>query len=196
MAINQTSAPAAEPLSTAEAKSHLKITHSDDDTLIDSYVKAARLWAENYMHRQLITATWALTLDEFPDVIELPYPPLASVTSIVYTDSDGDPQTLSSSVYTVDTVSAPGRVYLAYGQSWPSVRSIRHAVTVTYTAGYGASGSSVPENIRAALRILVAHYYEAREGESGAVPDVVKQILWQERVFGVSIDDCVQGPFG
>jgi uncharacterized phiE125 gp8 family phage protein len=197
MAVNQTSAPAVEPLSTAEAKDHLKITHSDDDTIIDSYVTAARLWCEAFIQRQLITATWELVLDAFwADAIPLPFPPLASVTSVQYIDTDGDSQTFSSDDYVVDTKSAPGRIYLAYNESWPTTRQVREAVTITYVAGYGASGSDVPEEIRTAIRLLTAHYYEHREGEAGAVPDVVRQILWSKRCVGVPISDGFIGPFG
>ena len=186
MAINQSVAPAAEVLSTAEAKSHLKVTSSDEDTLIDSYVAAARVWCETFTGRQFVTATWELVLDRFPgDEILIPWAPLQSVSSIAYTDANGDAQTVATSVYTVDTKSVPGQVYLAYGQSWPSTQAIRNAVTVTFVAGYGAA-SAVPENIRTAVRLLVGHYYEHR-GDEVAAPQVVKDILWQYRVFGVPI---------
>jgi uncharacterized phiE125 gp8 family phage protein len=94
--------------------------------------------------------------------IVVPRPPLASVTSITYVDGAGATQTLSLSVYTVDTSEEPGRIRLAYGQSWPSIRDQRAAVTVRYVCGYGGPGS-VPEAAKAALKLYVGHLYENRE---------------------------------
>ena len=81
-----TSGPAAEPLTTAEAKAHLRVEtdFTADDTLIDAMVTSARTYVEQYTGRQLITATWVLRMDAFPAVIEVPRPNLLTVTSVVY----------------------------------------------------------------------------------------------------------------
>jgi uncharacterized phiE125 gp8 family phage protein len=193
MAVNQTVAPTSEPLTTAEAKAHLKVDTSDEDTLIDAYVTAARGWCEQYLRRQLITATWELLLEDFyQESIPLPWAPLQSITSIVYTDSDGVSQTVSSSDYTVDIKSTPGQVYPVYGEYWPTPRAERNAVTITYVAGYGAA-SAVPEEIRTAIRLLVGHYYEHRGDEGAGVPPVVEAMLYPHRVFGVPIADYDRG---
>src|SRR5688572_25610126 len=97
--------PAAEPVTTAEAKLHLRVTDSDDDTYIGSLITAARQKLENENGLAFINQTWDLTLDAFPDlgdVIKFPIHPLSSVTSITYKDTDGTTQTWSSSMYVVD----------------------------------------------------------------------------------------------
>ena len=38
-----------------------------------------------------------------------------------------------------------------------------HAITVTYVCGFGDEASDVPEDILAAMKIAIAHYYENRE---------------------------------
>lgn len=159
--------PASEPITTAEAKSHLRVDISDDDTLIDSLVTAARVHVENITRRQLITATWVESFDCFPDnrycPIYLSKPPLASVSSIEYVDTDGNTTTWSSSNYRVDTASQPGRITPAYNEDWPTdVRDVTNAVSITYVAGYG-SATDVPGPIRSAILLLVAHWYENRE---------------------------------
>lgn len=58
--------PAVEPVTLAEAKAHLRVSIPDDDTLIAVLISAARQNAENYMNRQIITATWEVTFDAFP----------------------------------------------------------------------------------------------------------------------------------
>jgi uncharacterized phiE125 gp8 family phage protein len=158
-------APASEPITTNEAKAHLRIDASDEDNLITGYITAARQLCELYARRALVTQTWDLSLEQWPgcDQIELPRPPLQSVTSISYIDSNGATSTLASSSYIVDTASEPGRVILAYGATWPTV-TLRPgpAITVRYVAGYGAA-AAVPELYKQALKLIVGHFFENRE---------------------------------
>lgn len=161
-------AASVEPISSADVAAHRRITGSDEAASEADYLTglcaAAREWAENFTRRAFVNRVVTLKLDCFPRVIDLPKPPLVSVASIAYVDSNGSSQTVSAATYTVDTTSQPGRVYPAYGEDWPTdVRDQPHAVTVTYTAGYGAGASSVPYAIRAALLMLAGHWYETRE---------------------------------
>ena len=160
--------PAIEPLTVAEAKLHLRIPYEEraDDEYIGVLITAAREYAEQVLCRQLINATWRLYLDRFPGldgVIRIPLPPLQSISSVKYVDGAGDEQTLDAAEYSVDTASVPGRIYPAYGYSWPSTRDQRNAVTITFVAGYGSAATAVPEPIRKALKLLIAHWYENRE---------------------------------
>ena len=77
--------PAVEPVSTAEAKLHLRVDIDEDNTLIDAFVQTAREHVEDVTARAMITQTWEWYADAFPagDRIELLLPPLQSVTSIV-----------------------------------------------------------------------------------------------------------------
>lgn len=126
----------AEPISLAEAKAHLRVVISEDDTYISALIKTARETAESFQHRTYMATEYQLKLDEWLDVFELPLPPLWGVSSITYVDVGGDTQTLASTVYEVDTTTEPGEVRLAYNQSWPTYRSGHHVITVNYTAGY------------------------------------------------------------
>jgi uncharacterized phiE125 gp8 family phage protein len=156
-----TTAPTEEPVSLDEVKAHVLVDHSADDIYLNSLIVAARMHVENYLQRALVTQTWDLYLDAFPDEIEIPLPPLVSITHIKYYDTGGTLQTLSESNYTVDTYSQPGRVVLAYSCSWPATRSIINAVTIRFVAGYGAA-SAVPRHIRQAILLKVADLYENR----------------------------------
>lgn len=161
-------APAIEPVSVAEAKSHLRVDSTDDDALIVGLITAARQWAERVTGRALITQTWRCKLDAFPaldEIIELRWPPLASVTSIAYADVNGDSQTWSASYYTVHTDRTPGGISLAYGADWPVTRFQRDAVTITYVAGYGATANFVPAPILAAMKLQIGSMYANREAE-------------------------------
>lgn len=158
-------APTAEPVTTAEAKAHLRVDISDDDTLIDRLITAARRRVEHDSLHALLTQTWELVLGGFPDAdrIELPHPPLASITSVTYVDSAGASTAWASSNYAADTDSTPGRLVLGYGKSWPTFTPRPYsAVKVRYVAGWTAA-ASVPAELRQALLLLVAHWYEQRE---------------------------------
>jgi uncharacterized phiE125 gp8 family phage protein len=156
-------APSVEPLSLAEAKSHLRVDDTSEDTLITDIIVAARNYVENVTKRQLVTATWTHYLDAFAAEIRLPYPPLQSVTSVKYYDTGGSQQTLASAVYTTDTYRQRGRLVEAYGQTWPATQAIINAVAIEYVAGYGDAGSDVPSAIRQAMRLLIGHWHENRE---------------------------------
>lgn len=159
-----TTPAATDPVALTEAKAHLRVDHSDEDTLITSLISAATQWAQNYTRRQFVTATFTMTLDGFPagKAIELPRPPLVSVTTFTYTDTNGDSQTVAGSVYGERVDSVPGRLHLLSGQSWPATLVQDGVVSIVYVAGYGAA-SAVPESVKAAINLLVAHWYEHRE---------------------------------
>jgi len=183
-------APTVEPVTTAEAKLHLRVDIDADDALIAALIQAAREQVEAVTDRALITQTWAWHADAFPqtDTLELLLPPLQSVTSITYTDADGDVHTFASSNYQVDTASAPGRIVLVSGASWPAdTLRAANGVTVTFVAGYGDAGSAVPASLRAAMKLLVGHWYEHREQVvlgTGAreVPMGATMLMWPYRV--------------
>lgn len=145
-------------------KAHSHIDTSDDDAKIAALISAATEDTQSFLWRQLCTATFTLTLDRFPwsDYIDLPRPPLQSVTHVKYYDLSNNLQTLSSSDYEVDTSTEPGRIYIDRSTGWPSVYDRRNAVEIRFVAGYGAA-SAVPEMIRQSIFLKAAHWYENRE---------------------------------
>lgn len=159
-----TTAPTTEPVTVAELGLQSRIDEVVENPLFDSYIKAAREMVETDLSRALITQTWSLKLDAFPDdAIQIRRCPLISVSSIAYLDTNGASQTLSSSVYVVNNHGEPGLVTLAYGQTWPTTYDQNGAVTITFTAGYGSYPVSVPERAKQAIRLLAAHWIENRE---------------------------------
>lgn len=190
MAVTVVQAPAAEPITLAEAKAHLRVDTADEDGLITSLITVARAVAEAYTNRALVTQTLELTLDAFPGgdgIIELPRPRLQAVTSVTYVDESGLARTMTTSEYQVDARAEPGRVAPAYGTTWPATREQFNAVTIRYTAGYGAA-AAVPESIKAAIKLLVAHLFENREPVNvgsivNELPFAVEALLNTERVL-------------
>lgn len=96
--------------------------------------------------------------------IYVPLPPLQSVTSIYYWDSTTGLRTLlDPSTYIVDNVSEPARIVPAPNTSWPATLNRINAVEVTFVAGYGDSGASVPSGIKDWLLMMAGTLYENRE---------------------------------
>ena len=165
----RTAAPTELPLSLEEVKDHLHVTGTTDDAMISAYLASAVSQLDGDMgllNRALVTQTWTLKLDGFPSCgyFDLPLPPLQSVTSITYLDSNGDSQTLAASKYRVLNAGANmhrGRIELEYGETWPSTYYVQQAVTVTFVAGYGAR-NDVPEHTRHLILFAVKEAYDHR----------------------------------
>lgn len=175
-----TTAATAAPVSLGEVKSHLDIPDSDEtkDPNLIGVILAVTASLENYTRRTFVTTTFTLWRDRFPGrvmpwwdgvrqgadteltdltgAIEVPRPPLISVTHIKSHLQDGSESTFSSANYLVDTVGAPGRIVPKVSQAWPSttLRAI-NGVEVEYVAGYGPTGSDVPAPIRQAILMMI-----------------------------------------
>ncbi len=195
MTLTLVTAPSVEPLTLAEAKAHLRVFVDDENTLIESLIVAARVHVENFTHRALISQVWDLKLDGFScDEIYLPMAPLLTATPpvVTYTDQNGDSQTWSSSYYTVDAPAGPharkGRIFRNYQQIYPITRRIQNAVSIRFYAGYGTTAASVPEPLKAAMKLLIGHWYRSREAVVtgtivSVVPQTVNELLWPFKSF-------------
>lgn len=173
-----TTRPTELPITLEEAKTHCRVTSTDDDDYLTALIEPVTTWVESYTNRALIYQTWTRYLDAFPRVINLHRWPVVSVTSIKYIDTDGNQQTLSASVYRVDVHA--GRVTEAYDQQWPDTRLLTNAVEVAYQAGYASSAqqlAKIPAPLRHAMLLIVAHYYNNREA-------TVPQISFEELPLG------------
>lgn len=123
-------------------------TNTTSDPLLSRLITGARTAAERITRRALVTQTWDMYLDQFPAwEMGIPKPPLQSVTSITYVDTDGTTQTLAADQYRVDLKSEPARITPAFGVVWPTTRWQTNAVTVRFVCGYGLA-ADVPAGIK------------------------------------------------
>jgi uncharacterized phiE125 gp8 family phage protein len=178
--------PDSEPVTLAQAKAQARVEldFTLDDDLINALITAARIYCESYTKAQFCTATYLYALDSFPVVsawpivgaeLRLPLPPLqlntniggtgASPSGVVvqYLDMSGTLQTLSPSLYLVDTISKPARIVPQWYQPWPICRPMPNAVQVTFSCGYSDDGTSVPQTFKQAILMLVSYWYRNRE---------------------------------
>lgn len=164
MHLQVTTAPATQAVSDAEAVAHAKIDSdaaTSDSALINDLVLTAIRWAEEYCNRSLVTQTITLTLDsaEFVTPFHLPLPPFGAITSFNVYDEDDTATEITSANYRI-LGDDPARIEKK-ASGWTLDRDNAAAIIV-YTAGYGAA-SAVPEDIKAAIRLVFTDLYENRQ---------------------------------
>jgi uncharacterized phiE125 gp8 family phage protein len=174
-----------DPITLADAKRHLNVSTTADDTYIGNLITAAAAYCQDMTNRRFINETRTLKMRTFEDmryvhdrVIDLPKSPLSSVSSITYVDTAGTTQTLSTTAYITSQAGTPGQISESYNNTWPATRNVADDVVVTYVAGYGSTQSAVPDNAKHAVRMTVAHWYRNREAvEIGQVSAEVEHGL-------------------
>jgi len=161
-------APTEEPLTTDEAKLHLRVDPglTADDARIAGLVVAARIMAEAELQRVLITQVWEQVVTGFPcrgSGLSLGLPLVTAVASVTYLDAAGASQVLGSSVYALDAVCEPARLVLKPDQAWPlTQQQVPNTVRVRFTAGW-ANAAAVPQTIKAWMLMQIGHLYTRRE---------------------------------
>lgn len=184
-------APAVEPVTTAELKAHCRIDSSAEDTYLDTLIATARGAAELFTGRAFINQTWELSMDIEPGlpVLRLPFPPLSSVTSFKWYDEDDVETTFAVTNYRVDTSDHQGgRIALRESHTWPTNLRYTNGIVIRFVAGYGSAAASVPEPLRHAVKLLAAHWYENREPVNVGnivtdIPFMVQHLLWPYKVL-------------
>ncbi|MDE2112955.1 MAG: phage head-tail connector protein [Alphaproteobacteria bacterium] len=183
MSLQLNTPPTAEPVSLAEAKAHLKLDTADEDDLVTALIVAARARAEWHSGRALVTQGWTLWLDAWPrDGIEIPLPPLQSVTRLTVYAPDDAPRTLDPSVYQVDASSVPARLRLKENVSPPTGLRAMNAVELVFTAGYGTA-DAVPAPLKQAILQIVADLHTNRGDADAVVSNAALALLAPYRIF-------------
>jgi uncharacterized phiE125 gp8 family phage protein len=158
-------APTLEPITDGEAIEHLNLSSANVQIgRLQQSIRGARGSAEEYMGRGLLTQTWKYAQDVFTDEIRLPMAAPLQTATVQYYNTSGVLTTLDASTYVVDTLSEPGRIYLAPNKVWPSLQSERQlGVEITYVVGW-TDPALIPPAIIDGLYLAIGDRYEHREG--------------------------------
>jgi uncharacterized phiE125 gp8 family phage protein len=164
MSLLMTAAPAVEPITLAEAKLHCRIDGTSEDAYVASLIVTSRLQIEAALGLGMITQSWRWLLDAWPTSgkIELPMRPVQSVEQVAILHPNGGASPLLPSSYRLDGHADPARIILDITTQLPP-RLASAGILVDFTAGFGPTAADVPEPIRHATLLLVAHWYECRE---------------------------------
>lgn len=159
MSLTLVTAPDKEPVTLEDAKAQLRIDFDEDDAMLRNLIKAARQYVEGQTKKSLVSTTWDQTIDWcWPNEIRLERNPLISVDSITYNNNTSPMTTLDASKYTVVSRDHGSYIVPAYNEDWPDIIAVPEAIRVRFTAGY----STIPEPLKHAITMLVAHWYETR----------------------------------
>jgi uncharacterized phiE125 gp8 family phage protein len=155
--------PAVEPVTLAEAKAYLRIDNDDDDAVISALIAGARSHVEAQTRRALITQTWRLVRDAWPGdgrVAVVPSP-LRQITAARVYRLDGSTQTLDLQAFVANAAATPAIIsFLTWSLPVPGRPAA--GIEIDVEVGYGDDPADVPEPLRQAIKLLVAHWYENR----------------------------------
>ena len=172
-------APAGEPVSLAEAKLFLRVEHDDDDDIIAALIAGARIHVEAQTRRALITQTWRLVRDVWPATGCMRGPAGAAARARLRRgvhDSDGTTLALDVATISRRHSSGAGACWRSRVARRPRPGGTVGGIEIDIEVGYGDASRDVPEPLRQAIRLLVAHWYENRGmiaagGEVAVLPE-------------------------
>jgi uncharacterized phiE125 gp8 family phage protein len=181
-------APAIEPLSLAEAKAFLRVEASDDDDVIGALIAGSRIHVEAQTRRALITQSWRLSFDAWPDdgrLTIIPAPLQALAAARVY-DFENVAHALDTGAFVLDR---GGSALIFAPWALPAPGRVAAGIELDVTVGYGDAAIDVPEPLRQAIRLLVAHWYENRglvaAGTTTVLPSTVAVLLAPYRMLSL-----------
>lgn len=167
MTLIRTVEPEAEPVTLAETKAHLRIAHDSEDDLLAGLIRAAREDVERGTGLALMEQGWRLVLDDLPagGCVMIARHPVREILSVTAYGTEGEASLISAGDYQADLVSRPARLQFFTGIS--PLRTL-NGIEIDFTAGFGEAGTDVPDLLRRAILVLVAHWYEFRTSFAAA----------------------------
>lgn len=176
--------PVSEPIALAEARAFLRLDDTAEDAFVTTLITAARLHVEGVTGRALINQTWRLVLDAWPNngAVRLPVAPFRSLVAVRAYDEAGTAHTVGLTQFLPEAGSLPARLLLPPVVAGMPVLRRNLGLEIDFVAGFGPSGSDVPADLRQALLVLVAHWFEHRDavviaGSGALVPAGIDRLM-------------------
>lgn len=167
------------PVSLAELKAQLRISHSDDDVMLLGLIASACQYVEDASGQAIMTQTWRYSVDCAPvERLALPKHPVTAITAIEYYDTDNAAQSANLADFTLYDSGTDAWVEPVAGAVWPSVYSRPDALSVTFTVGGAAARY---RNLKQAALKLAAEWYEnpvaSSDKSQSALPYGVAELI-------------------
>jgi uncharacterized phiE125 gp8 family phage protein len=155
--------PLVEPISLEEARLYLRLDDTQEDVLLASLVKAARLMLESATRLKFVSQSWRLSVASPPRSrsLRIPLAPILSLDAVRAFDSGGIETLVDEAYYRLRRTSEPAEI--VFHDGFPGASG---GVEIDLTAGFGPDAAQVPEPLRQAVRMLVAYWFENRGDEA------------------------------
>ena len=163
--------PATALVSLEDAKAHLRVTSAEEDVLISGLIGAAMQYLDGWsgiLGRCIMPQTWKVTLSGFVDQA-LPFPDVMAV-AVKYLDADLATQTLSTTAYRFGSDAGGGYLIFDSAVGLPTAADREDAIWAEAEFGF-ANGANL-DGLRVAAKMLIAQWYDGREGAEGSPPAV------------------------
>jgi len=174
----------------AEFKDHLRLGtgFADDsvhDDVLEAYLRSAMAAIESRTGKMLITRDFSWTLTAWRDLSaqSLPTAPVSAITSLTITDRLGGTEVIASDKYYLEKDMHRPRL-VAHTICLPAI-PVGGAAIIVFNAGFGALWADVPADLKQAVMLLAAHYYEHRNTgatSAGEIPFGVTSLIQRYRV--------------
>ncbi|MEL7097965.1 MAG: head-tail connector protein [Pseudomonadota bacterium] len=189
MLIEETPVPhAALPLE--PFKAHLRLatgfgTDAVQDEVLEGFLRAAIASVEARTGKVLISRTysWSETLWRDAGGATFPVAPVEAITEVERVARDGTRTVVDATSYWLEQDSQRPRLR-PVGASLPSIPTAG-SVVVSFVAGFGADWNDLPADLRQAVLLLAAHYYEFRNETAlsdGCMPFGVTSLIERYKV--------------
>lgn len=166
MTLLRTVEPAVEPVTLVEVKNHLRLAHDSEDELLAGLVRAAREDVERATGIAMIEQSWRLMRDDWPGDGRVPLMrhPVREILSVTLFGSEGEASVMDPSDYLLDSISRLARLHF---ERRPERLRALNGIEIDFVAGFGEAGTDVPDLLKRAVLMLVAHWYEFRAAFGG-----------------------------
>ena len=190
VAVSIVNPPTAEPVSQTEAKDHLRITGTDDDSYVSSLITAARYRVESYTGQRLFDTELDIFYTSVPTsrVLILPVAPVNSVSAVEVNGSALTAGTGYTTQLIAGETASPSYVVLSavptlnpgYSLRIRCVAGYAREVTDSQTMITTVEGT-VPPGLKQAVLVTLAGMYESRQDwVQGGMPGTYMHTMMAE----------------
>lgn len=168
--LKRMSTPSGLAVSLADLKEALRITHDDDDNLLENHIRGQTKRYEEFTGRMMLPIELEYRTDCWREPITLPAYPVRDVSAVVWLDENHVEQTLAEGDWYYVTTSLGAEVWFTDSFDWPILSDRPQSVRVRFDAGYddpastgaGADPETTPEAVDAGLiEFMVGRIYDS-----------------------------------
>ena len=166
-----------------EFAAHLRLSSGfredrDDDAVLEMYLRAATAAIEARLGIALVYRLMALRVGAWSRAAaqNIPVGPVANLQELAIVDAAGQRTVLGLEDFTIGAGMRPAQVRLKSQRDLPPIPVGGHA-EIRFVAGYGGDATDVPADLRQAVHLLAAHYFEHRDAAGTVALSMPLQVL-------------------